>query len=66
MEGERFKGYKNKNQLTISSLSMEQIEFYRVQESERYKIPQKPFMYLHDDGTTSIVGPVVKKNKNGA
>ena len=23
-------------------------------------------MYLHDDGTTSIVGPVVKKNKNGA
>lgn len=65
MEGERFKGYKNKNQLTISTLTTEQIEFYRVQESERYKIPQKPFLYLHADGTTSIVGPVVKKNKNG-
>ena len=66
MEGERFQMYKNKNQLTIQTFNPDQIEFFRIQESERYKVPQKPWIYLNDDGTTSIVGPVVKKNKNGA
>lgn len=37
-----------------------------MQEAERYKQPQRPWVYFNEDGTTSIVGPVAKKNKNGA
>lgn len=66
LNSNRFKGYKNKNQLTIEPYSEEQIEFFRLQEAERYKHPQKPWIYLDHKGKTSIVGPVVKKNKNGA
>ena len=32
-----------------------------MQEAERYKNPEKPWVYYNFDGTTSIVGPVVKK-----
>ena len=42
------------------------MNFFRHQESERYKQPQRPWIYYSVDGATSIVGPVVKKNKNGA
>ena len=28
--GERFAGYKNKNQLTISAFTQKQIDFYRI------------------------------------
>jgi hypothetical protein len=66
LESERFKGVKNKNQLTIPVISPEEVEFFRLQERERYKCPHRPFIYFNPDGTTSIVGPVVKKNKNGA
>jgi len=65
IQSERFRGYKNKNQLTINPLKPEEVEFYRSQEAARYKYPQKPWVYLSHDGTTNIVGPVVKKNKNG-
>jgi nuclear factor related to kappa-B-binding protein len=27
----------------------------------RYQSPSRPWIYLNDDGSTSIVGPVVKK-----
>lgn len=66
LESERFASRSNKNVLTINPLSAEQISFYRVQEAERYKSPQKPWVYLDEEGLTYIVGPVVKKNKNGA
>lgn len=65
MDNERFREYKNKNTITIKSLSQNEIEFYRIQEAERYKQPQRPWVYFNEDGTSSIVGPVAKKNKNG-
>jgi hypothetical protein len=37
LESERFKGVKNKNQLTIPVISPEEVEFFRLQERERYK-----------------------------
>ena len=39
MEGERFQLYKNKNQLTIQTFTKEEVDFFRIQESERYKVP---------------------------
>mmetsp|Transcript_4527 Transcript_4527/g.6823 ORF Transcript_4527/g.6823 Transcript_4527/m.6823 type:complete len:350 (-) Transcript_4527:1118-2167(-) len=66
LESDRFKNCKNKNSLTISQLSEDEINFFRYQEAERYKYPHRPWIYFNSDGTTSLVGPVVKKNKNGA
>ena len=37
LDNERFREYKNKNAITIKPLSEDQIEFYRIQEAERYK-----------------------------
>jgi nuclear factor related to kappa-B-binding protein len=48
--------------LTIEKASDDWVECYRRQEAERYKFPKKPWVYYNEDGSTSIVGPVVKKN----
>lgn len=37
LDNERFREYKNKNTITIKPLSEQEIEFYRIQEAERYK-----------------------------
>jgi len=34
---------------------------FKMQEKERYKYPELPWVYYNLDGTTSIVGPVAKK-----
>ena len=34
---------------------------FRIQERERYRNPEMPWVYYNFDGTTSIVGPVAKK-----
>lgn len=39
----------------------EDTDLYRVQEERRYRYPDKPWVYYNGDGTTSIVGPVIKK-----
>jgi len=46
LESERFAGYKNRNLLTIPQATQDQIDFYRLQETERYKHPQKPWVYI--------------------
>jgi hypothetical protein len=51
----------HKNQVTLPKPSPEWIEIYRRQEEERYKYPTKPWVYFNEDGTTSIVGPIIKK-----
>lgn len=62
LETERFKSIKiNKNQLTIKVSPLEHVEMFRLQEQERYKNPDKPWVYYNGDGTTSIVAPVFKK-----
>ncbi len=62
MNSERFKNLKvHKNQVTLPKTSAEWIEIYRRQEDERYRNPTRPWVYYNEDGTTSIVGPVIKK-----
>lgn len=62
MNSERFKNLKeHKNWLTIKKSSKEWVDVYRMQEEERYKYPTKPWVYYNEDGSTSIVGPVIKK-----
>jgi hypothetical protein len=51
----------HKNQKTLPPFSLEDAELYRAQEARRYRHPDKPWVYYNADGTTSIVGPVVKK-----
>jgi hypothetical protein len=58
----RFKDLNiHKNQLTIKMSSIQWIESYRKQESERYKHPTLPWAYQLEDGTASIVAPVCRK-----
>jgi hypothetical protein len=62
MNSERFKNLKvHKNQVTLAKPTPEWIEIYRRQEDERYKHPTRPWVFYNEDGTTSIVGPVIKK-----
>ncbi len=62
INSDRFKNLKeHKNQVTIPKASQEWIEIYRRQEDERYKNPTRPWVYYNEDGSTSIVGPVIKK-----
>lgn len=62
LNSERFKNLKvHKNQVTLTKASPEWIEIYRRQEEERYKYPTRPWIFYNDDGTTSIVGPIIKK-----
>jgi hypothetical protein len=42
-------------------VSAEELELFRMQEAERYKYPERPWVYYNHDGTTSIVAPVIKK-----
>jgi len=51
----------HKNQLTIKMPSLEWIENYRRQETERYKNPTVPWAYQLEDGSTAIVAPVCKR-----
>jgi hypothetical protein len=51
----------HKNQCTLPEYGKEWIENYRRQEEERYKQPALPWIYLNEDYSTSIVGPVIKK-----
>lgn len=58
----RFKDLNiHKNQLTIKMSSIQWIESYRKQESERYKHPTLPWAYQLEDGTSSIIAPVCRK-----
>ena len=63
LNSERFKNLKNnKNQfVTLPEYSSEWMEKYRLQEDQRYNNPTKPWIYLLEDGSTSVVGPVIKK-----
>ena len=62
LNSERLKNLRNsKNTCTLPEYSAEAIQRYREQEEERYNNPTRPWIYLNEDGTTSIVGPVVKK-----
>lgn len=62
MASERLQNLRNhKGLLTIPEATEEEIERYRRQEEERYNNPSRPWIYLNEDGSTSIVGPVVKK-----
>ena len=62
LETERFKHIKvHKNQLTIVPSPPEHIEMFRLQEVERYKNPDRPWVYFNGDGSSSIVAPVIKK-----
>jgi len=45
----------------LAPFSPEDTKLYRAQETRRYLYPDKPWVYFNGDGTTSIVGPVVKK-----
>lgn len=58
----RFKDLNiHKNQLTIKMSSMEWIENYRRQETERYKNPTQPWSYQLEDSSFTVVAPVSKK-----
>lgn len=58
----RFKDLNiHKNQLTIKMSSLDWIENYRKQETERYKNPTLPWSYQLEDGTFTVVAPVSKK-----
>lgn len=62
LQTERFRNIRvHKNQLTIKPSPMEHIEMFRAQEVERYKNPDRPWVYFNGDGSTSIVAPVIKK-----
>ena len=62
LETERFKHIKvHKNQLTITPSPPEHIEMFRQQEIERYKNPDRPWVYFNGDGSSSIVAPVIKR-----
>lgn len=62
LSDERFKNLKmNKNQLTIQPRTKTEIMDYHAQELERYKSPHLPWTYYNQDGTTSVVAPVLKK-----
>ena len=62
LESERFKMIRvHKNQLTIKPSPDDHIEIFRQQEVERYKYPDRPWVYYNGDGSTSIVAPVIKK-----
>ena len=51
----------HKGLCTIPDASEDEIYRYRRQEEERYNNPSRPWIYLNEDGSTSIVGPVIKK-----
>ncbi|CAG9330806.1 unnamed protein product [Blepharisma stoltei] len=58
----RFKDLNiHKNQLTIRMSSLEWVEKYRKQETDRYNNPTLPWAYQLEDGTIAIVAPVCKK-----
>ena len=58
----RFKDLNiHKNQLTVKMPSMEWVENYRRQETERYKNPTLPWSYPLEDGGFTVVAPVSKK-----
>ena len=58
----RFKDLNiHKNQLTIKMPSLDWIENYRRQETERYKNPTLPWSFQLEDGSFTIVAPVNKK-----
>ena len=62
LESERFKHIRvHKNQLTITPSPPDHIQLFRTQEAERYKYPDRPWVYFNGDGSTSIVAPVIKK-----
>lgn len=62
MTTERFRNLKvHKNQLTIQPQTEDDVTIFRKQEGERYKYPDRPWVYYNNDGTTSIVAPVIKK-----
>lgn len=58
---ERFQVKIHKSTLTIAPYPEQAIKMFRTQEAERYKYPEKPWVYYNYDGTTTIVGPVAKK-----
>lgn len=61
-DNERFKHIRvHKNQLTTKPSPPEHIELFRQQEVERYKYPDRPWIYFNGDGSTSLVAPVIKK-----
>ena len=62
MQSDRFRHLKvHKNQLTIQPQNEEDVVIFRSQEGERYKYPDRPWVYYNNDGTTAIVAPVIKK-----
>lgn len=62
----RFKDLNiHKNQLTIKMSSMDWIDSYRKQETERYKNPTQPWSYQLEDNTFTVVAPVSKKIASG-
>ena len=64
LASDRFRNLKkSKNYITIPKTSPGWIETYRNQEEERYKNPTRPWVFFNEDGSTSIVGPVIKKKQ---
>lgn len=61
MQTERFAVKIQKLTMTIPPSTQQAKALFRIQEKERYKNPEKPWIYYNLDGTTSIVGPVTKK-----
>jgi hypothetical protein len=58
----RFKDLNiHKNQLTIKMSSLDWIENYRRQETERYKNPTQAWSFQLEDGTFTVVSPISKK-----
>jgi len=66
LELPRFKTLKHlKNEFTLTEPSQGFLAFYHQQETERYKRPHKPWVYLNEDGSTSVVAPVCAKKPSG-
>jgi hypothetical protein len=58
----RFKNVKNfKNMQTVLKNSDEFVKLYHQQELERYKNPHKPWIFLNEEGSTSVVAPCCAK-----
>lgn len=54
-----------KSEFTLHVPSKEFLIFYHQQETERYNQPHKPWVYLNEDGSTSVVAPICAKKPSG-
>lgn len=62
LQTDRFKNFHRGSQKpTLTRSKTDEIDDYRRQERERYKIPHLPFVYNLLDGRKAVVGPVFRK-----